>query len=137
MYGYSDSDWSDDKGDRKSTTSYVFIYGDAPITTSCEVEYIAASMVVCQAQWLSLSMLMQELSVMEDEKIRLLVDNKSAIDLAKHLIAHGRSKHIETRFHFLRHQMNKEKLELQYCKTEEQVADLLNKLLETSTILRS
>jgi hypothetical protein len=101
----------------------VFIYGDAPITwcskkeavmalSSCEVEYIAASMVVCQAQWLSLSMLMQELSLKEDEKIRLLMDNKSAIDLAKHLIAHGRSKHIETRFHFLRHQVNKEKLEL-------------------------
>ncbi|XP_014632882.1 secreted RxLR effector protein 161-like [Glycine max] len=61
--GYSDSDWCGDKSDRKSTTGYVFFYGDAPILwsskkeqvialSSCEVEYIAAAMAVCQAQWL-------------------------------------------------------------------------------------
>lgn len=45
--------------------------------------------------------------------MRLLVDNKSAIDLVKHPIAHGRSKHIETQFHFLSDQVTKEKLELE------------------------
>lgn len=45
--------------------------------------------------------------------MRLLVDNKLAIDLVKHPIAHGRSKHIETQFHFLGDQVTKEKLELE------------------------
>jgi len=30
-----------------------------------------------------------------------MVDNKSAINLAKDTVAHGKSKHIGTRFHFL------------------------------------
>jgi len=36
------------------------------------------------------------------EPIKLLIDNKSAINLAKNPIAHDKSKHIETRFHYLR-----------------------------------
>ena len=33
------------------------------------------------------------------------IDNMSAINLAKNPIAHGRSKHIEMRFHYLRDQV--------------------------------
>jgi len=67
-------------------------------------------------------MLLIEMQLIENEKMKLRVDRKSAIDLAKHPIAHGRSKHIETHFHFLRDQINKGKLEVMHCKTEEQVA---------------
>jgi hypothetical protein len=42
--------------------------------------------------------------------MRLNVDNKSAISLARNPIAHGRSKHIETKYHFLRDQVSKGKL---------------------------
>jgi len=76
-------------------------------------------------------MLLIEMQLMEDEKMELRVDSKSAIDLAKNPVAHGRSKHIETRFHFLRDQVNKGNLEVVHCKTEEQVADLLTKPLKT------
>jgi len=60
-------------------------------------------------------------------------DSKYAIDLAKHPVSHERSKHIETRFHLLRDQVNKGKLEIMHCKTEEQVADLLTKPLKISS----
>lgn len=36
-------------------------------------------------------------------------------------MSHGRSKHIETKFHFLRDKVNKKKLELEFCKTEMQL----------------
>ncbi|PNX76069.1 retrovirus-related Pol polyprotein from transposon TNT 1-94 [Trifolium pratense] len=39
----------------------------------------------CQAQWLF--MLMQELGLKTDDKVRLMLDNKFAIDLPKHPIA--------------------------------------------------
>jgi hypothetical protein len=61
-------------------------------------------------------MIMLEMNL-KDEKMELLIDNKSGIDLAKHLVAHGRSKHIVTRFHFLMDQVNKDKLEIKQCKT--------------------
>jgi len=62
--------------------------------------------------------------------ITLMVDNKSAINLAKHSVAHGRSKHIETRFHFLREQVTKGKLSVEYCPTTVQVANIFTKPLK-------
>jgi hypothetical protein len=88
-------------------------------------------MTTCQAQWMY--MLLMELQLMKDEKMELRIDSKSAIDLAKHPVAHGRSKHIETKFHFLRDQVNNGKLEVKHCKTEEQIADLLTKPLKLSS----
>jgi hypothetical protein len=89
-------------------------------------------MAACQAQWLC--MLMQELGLKSDDKVRMMLDSKSATDFAKHPVAHGRSKHIETKYHFLRDQVNNEKLELLHCKTEDQLADILTKALKTSTL---
>jgi len=57
-------------------------------------------------------MLVKELKVEVAQQPKLFMDNKSAIDWAKHPTAHGRSKHIETRFHFLREQVNHDKLEI-------------------------
>lgn len=99
--------------------------------SSCEAEYITASMTVCQAQWIN--MLLMELQLMKDEKMELIIDSKSAIDLAKHPIAHGKSKNNETKFHFLRDQVNNGKLEVKHCKTDEQIADLLTKPLKLSS----
>ncbi|XP_028236682.1 uncharacterized protein LOC114416002 [Glycine soja] len=140
VFGYSDSDWCGDKDDRKSIAGYVFKFGTSPISwcskkqsvvalSTCEAEYIAAAMAACQALWLEA--LMEELNLRNCSPMRLLMDNKSAIDLAKHPVAHGRSKHIETKFHFLRDQVNKEKLELEFCRSEDQVADILTKPLKS------
>lgn len=139
LYGYIDSDWCGDKEDRKSTAGFVFMYGSAPISwgskkesvvalSSCEAEYVAASTSACQAVWLDA--LMQEMKMKIPGPIRLLIDNKLTINLANHPISHGRSKHIETRFHFLRDQVNKDKLLLEYCRTDLQVADIFTKPLK-------
>ncbi|CAJ2657666.1 unnamed protein product [Trifolium pratense] len=71
----------------------------------------------------------EKMNLKEDKPLKMLID-KSTIDLAKHPIAHGRSKHLETRFHFLRGQVNKGKLELEQCKSDEQTADILTKPLK-------
>lgn len=91
-------------------------------------------MSVCQALWLDT--LMEELKMKENKEAKLLIDNKSAINLAKHPIAHRRSKHIETRFHFLSDQVNKGRIILEYCKTEVQLADILTKPFEEMNICR-
>ena len=78
--------------------------------SSCEAEYIAGSYAACQAIWLD--SLLDELKFEAKKPIKLLIDNKSTINLAKNLVSHGRSKHIETIFHFLREQVNNGKLEM-------------------------
>ncbi|RDX67453.1 Copia protein, partial [Mucuna pruriens] len=116
------------KLDKKSTAGYIFFYGGAPIScsftkepvvvlSSCETEYIATSKTACQKKNL--------------KKVKLLIDNKSTIDLARHSASHGRSKHMETRFHFLKEQVSNEKLQIEHCRIEIQFIDIFTKALNT------
>ncbi|BAT96031.1 hypothetical protein VIGAN_10003800 [Vigna angularis var. angularis] len=96
--------------------------------SSCEAEYIAGSFATCQGVWIK--ELMEELKMPMEKPIQLKIDNISAINLAKNPVSHGRSKHIEVKFHFLRDMVNKERIALVYCKTEVQLADLFTKPLK-------
>lgn len=129
---YSDFDWCGDKVDRKSTFGYLYWFLNASISwcsknqsvvalSSCEVEYISSSKVACQILWLE--SLLEELKMEYKRQVQLFVDNKSTISSAKSLVSHGRSKHIETKFHFLRDQVSKGKLELIYCYTKLKIDD--------------
>lgn len=139
LLSYSDSDWCGDIMDRKSTMGYIFLLAGAPVSwcsrkqsvvalSTCEAEYISACFAACQGIWLS--SLLEELRAGIGTQIDLLVDNKSAIDLAKNPVSHGRSKHIETKFHYLRQQVEAGKIKLVYCKTDLQLADVLTKALK-------
>ena len=119
LVGYTGSSWCTDVEDRKSTTSYVFMLGGAPIAwsfrkeqivtlSSCEAEYITASLCACQATWMV--DLVEEITWKNRGAITMKIDNMPAINLAKNSIAHGRSKHIEMRFHYLRDKVAKAKL---------------------------
>ena len=110
LVGYTDSSWCSDAEDRKSTVRYVFMLGGVPISwssrkepimalSSCEAEYIVASLCVCQVTWMV--NLVEEITRKDHGAITMKIDSISAINLAKNPIAHGRSKHIEMRFHYL------------------------------------
>jgi hypothetical protein len=58
------------------------------------------------------------------------VDSKSALALAKNLIFHERSKHIQVRYHFIRCCMEEGNFKACYINTKDQLADLLTKPLE-------
>ncbi|GAU41877.1 hypothetical protein TSUD_367420 [Trifolium subterraneum] len=145
LIGYTDSNWCGDKDDRKSTAGYVFLYGGAPISwcsrkepvvalSTCEAEYIVTSLSVCQGVWLS--NLIDEIINVKCDSVILKVDNMSAINLAKNPIAHGRSKHIELRFHYLREQVGNGKLKLEHCRTDLKIADVLTKVVIVETFIR-
>ncbi|XP_035838288.1 secreted RxLR effector protein 161-like [Helianthus annuus] len=111
LVGYSDSSHNIDPDDGRSTTGHVFYFGSSPITwcsqkqstvalSSCEAEYMAASAAACQAVWLK-----ELIGELLDKKIQaavLRVDNTSAIALVRNPVFHGRSKHIKSRFHYIR-----------------------------------
>ena len=79
--------------------------------------------------------LLAELKCGSFEKIELQINSKSAIDLAKNPVSHGKSKHIETKFHFLRDQVCRGRIGLHHCPIEVQVADILTKGLKTQRFL--
>ncbi|GKU92535.1 hypothetical protein SLEP1_g6248 [Rubroshorea leprosula] len=57
-------------------------------------------------------------------------------NLAKNPVTHGRSKHIDVRYHFLRDQVGKKAIELVYCKSENQVANILTKPLKFEAFIK-
>ncbi|KAK2973954.1 hypothetical protein RJ640_027583 [Escallonia rubra] len=139
LVGYCDSDWAGDKDDRKSTTEFVFFMGNSaftwnskkqPIVTmsTCEAEYVVATSCVCHAIWLR--SLLMELYQTQDGPTKILVDNKSALDLPKNLVFHERSNHIDTKYNFIRECVSKKEVELEYMKSQDQVADIFTKPLK-------
>ncbi|XP_074348951.1 secreted RxLR effector protein 161-like [Apium graveolens] len=111
VIGYSDSDLAGNVEDRKSTGGKVFYLNKSLITwssqkqkcvarSSCEAEFMAATAASCQAIWLK--KLLMQITGIGIQPVTLFIDNKSAIDLAKNPVFHGRSKHIDVRFHFIR-----------------------------------
>ncbi|KAM1699905.1 hypothetical protein ACFX2K_031198 [Malus domestica] len=134
-----------DSDDRKSTTGFVFFMGDTaftwmskkqPIVTlsTCEAEYVAVTSCVCHAIWLR--NLLKELSMPQEEPTEIYVDNKSAIALAKNPVFHDRSKHIDTRYHYIRECIERKDVQVEYVKSQDQVADIFTKPLRQEDFVR-
>ncbi|KAG6489912.1 hypothetical protein ZIOFF_051193 [Zingiber officinale] len=138
VFGYSDSDLTGDLDGRKSTSGMAFYFNESLVSwnsqkqktvalSSCEAEFMATTTAACHALWLR--SLTSELTGVEPKPITLFVDNKSAIVLIKNLVFHGRSKHIDTRFHFIRECVEKGRIVVEFVNTEEQRANALTKAL--------
>ena len=54
----------------------------------------------------------------------------------KNPVMHGRSKHIDVRFYFLRDLTRDEVVELVHCGSQDQVADLMTKPLKLEAFLK-
>ncbi|KAJ4719135.1 Retrovirus-related Pol polyprotein from transposon TNT 1-94 [Melia azedarach] len=145
LVGYSDSDWAGDTDDRKSTTGFVFFMGGTaftwmskkqPIVTlsTCEAEYVAATSCVCHAIWLR--NLLKELRWSQEKPTKIYVDNKSAMALAKNPVFHDRSKHIDTRYHYIRECITRNDVHMEYVKSQDQIADIFTKPLKQEDFIR-
>ncbi|KAG6490741.1 hypothetical protein ZIOFF_052051 [Zingiber officinale] len=95
--------------------------------SSCEAEFMAAAIAACHALWLR--SFASELTGIEPKPVTLFVDNKSAIALMKNSVFHDRSKHIDTRFHFIRECNERRQIMVEFVNTGEQRADALTKTL--------
>ena len=88
---------------------------------------MAATSAACQAIWLQ--GVLSELTGEKPKKITLRVDNKSAIQLMKNPVFHGRSKHINIRYHFIRECIENKQIQVDHISGEMQKADILTKAL--------
>jgi hypothetical protein len=74
--------------------------------------------------------ILEELGHSCGDCITIMCDNSSTIKLSKNPVMHGRSKHIDVRFHFLRNLSKKGEIELIHCPSQDQVADIMTKPLK-------
>jgi hypothetical protein len=138
LVGYSDADWAGDIRSRKSTTGFVYMFAGAAVSwcsrkqssvtlSSMESEYVALSEASQELVWLRI--LLKELGEPCQGPVTVLEDNQSCITFASSERTSRRSKHIETRAHFVRQLCDEKVLNLKYCPTEHMVADVLTKPL--------
>ena len=138
LAGYSDSDWAGNPDDRKSTTGYVFNIGSRQISwsskkqptislSSTEAEYKALCSATCEAIWLRT--ILEDVGETQNAPTVISCDNQSTIKLANNPIYHARTKHIETQHHFVREKLQSKEIDLSYCNTNENVAEIFTKPL--------
>jgi hypothetical protein len=138
LLGYSDSDFAGDTEDRKSTSGAAYYLGGSLVTwssqkqrivalSSCEAEYVAGAAAACQGIWLS--RLVADMLGTKETTVKLLMDNLSAIALSRNPVHHERSKHIDTKYHFLRECIENGQVEVDHVGTDGQLADIFTKAL--------
>lgn len=74
-----------------------------------------------------------DLGLKPDGPIPLHEDNQSTIRIAEDARDHGRLKHIDTKFHFLRDLINEGVLELKFVRSSAQQADMMTKGLPATS----
>jgi hypothetical protein len=138
LEGYSDADFAGDVNDRKSTSGYVFMDQGAVISwrskkqtvvaqSTAEAEYVALAAVTQEAQ--ALRKLYQTLGLPPVKPTKIWEDNQAAIAIAENPINYKRTKHIDVKYHYTRDQLEKGTIEIAYCATDDQLADIFTKSL--------
>ncbi|GJR87938.1 retrovirus-related pol polyprotein from transposon TNT 1-94 [Tanacetum coccineum] len=135
---HADSDHTGDYVDRKSTSAVCTFIGcfltswlskkqTAQAISTTEAEYVSAEK-GCQ-QALGMKQALVDFNIKLDY-IRVLCDNKGAIDLSKNPVLYSRIKHIEIRHHFLRGNIQKGNISIEKVSFEDNIADILTKPLK-------
>jgi hypothetical protein len=134
--GYSDADWAQNKGDRKSVTGFMFNMAGAPVTwsskgqstialSSTEAEYVALTATAREALWLR--SVLTELGQRPPSATTIYEDNESAMKLVNNPVQHVRSKHIDICHHAIRQFSKDGKIKVERKPTDLMLADMLTK----------
>ena len=70
---------------------------------------------------------MEDIREKQPTYIEILCDKKSAIYMAKNSCLHSRTRHIAIKYHFIREAIEENEIRLGYCKSQDQMANVLTK----------
>ncbi|KAL0421930.1 UNVERIFIED_CONTAM: Retrovirus-related Pol polyprotein from transposon TNT 1-94 [Sesamum latifolium] len=147
LVGYSDADGSADRDERKSTSGYAFLLGGAAITwcskkqpcislSTMEAEYVACTSAVQEAIWLKRFLKSLRISAHINDAVVIYCDNTATIAYAMDPKYHGRTKHINTRYHFIRDSIAQGEVILRHIPTNDMIADPFTKPLRRDAFHR-
>ena len=138
--GYGDADFGGDADSGKSTSGIYIEIGTNPIiwksklqkTTSIstmESELYALVELVKEVAWLN--RICEETNIQLQKPYNIFSDNQSTIKFITNSAKfHTRSKHISTKFHFIKEKIDAGMLNLQHVETNNNTADLLTKVIK-------
>nr|GEW96565.1 retrovirus-related Pol polyprotein from transposon TNT 1-94 [Tanacetum cinerariifolium] len=99
---------------------------DCTAMSSAEAEYMALSASCAQVMWMRTQLKDYGFNY---NKIPLYCDSQSAMAISCNPVQHSRTKHIQTRYHFIKEHVKNGIIELYFVRTEYQLADMFTKSL--------
>lgn len=139
LLGYSDANWAEDATDRKSNSGYLFKFNGGTISWACrkqscvalssaEAEYIALAEICQEVVWLR--SLLEDFNEKQMQPTIIYEDNQSYIKLVYKEKYSKRTKHISTKYNYVKNLSDTDITRYMYCPTEIMVADILTKPLQ-------
>jgi hypothetical protein len=92
-----------------------------------DAEYIETTTCCTQVLWIKQTL--RDIQVEYDDPIPIYCDNTSVICISKNTVMHSKTKKIPIKYHFLREQVAKNNIRVEYVGTKEQVANIFTKPL--------
>ena len=141
---YTDADHGGNPDNGRSTSGHLVTMGTGAISwgshlqhivtlSTTEAEYVAATSAGQEILWLR--NLFTEFGYKFDSPSTLYIDNQSALSVAKNPEHHGRMKHLDLHFYWLRDEVANKKIALVHHQTDDMPADLLTKALARPKVL--
>lgn len=138
LHGYADANFAENKIDRKSNTGYLFKVNGGVVSwtsrkqncvslSSTEAEFIALSEACKETIWLQRILL--DMQQKFETPTVIYEDNQSCLKLIQNQKLSNRTKHIDTRYHFVKDHIEKGAITCTYLETEKMLADILTKPL--------
>ena len=136
--GFCDSDFAGDLDTRRSVSGYIIYVNDCPLSwrsrgqksvtlSSTEAEYVSISEIVVEI--LFIKSIFEFMNVKFELPIKVHVDNIGAIFLAKKATTSNKTKHVDTRYHFIREYIKKKQIIIEFIRSEENDLDIMTKNL--------
>jgi hypothetical protein len=95
--------------------------------STSEAEYVSAG---ATGQMISSArQLAEEMGFRQDKPTILMEDNQGTIAMVKNVVSGSNTRHIKIQHHYIRELVKNGEIELQYCPTNEMLADILTKPL--------
>jgi hypothetical protein len=134
--GICDSDFAGDKDTRISVTGYVVYVNGVLISwksrgqkgvtlSSTEAEYVALSELCTEIVFIK--MLIESMGISVELPIHIYIDNVGAMFLANNSTTGQRTKHIDTRYHYVRGLINDKIVTVEFIPTKDNEADIFTK----------
>jgi hypothetical protein len=134
--GFCDSDWAGDPETRVSVTSFVIYLLDVPVCwrsksqkgvtlSSTKAEYVAISEAVKEVNFIY--NLLCDFHIKVNLPIISKTDNIGAIFKAENSSTGVRTRHVDTRYHFIREFIEDDFIKVEFVRSVENDADILTK----------
>ncbi len=138
---YTDSDWAGDKDNRRSVSGFIMYLCGVPIMwrskqqksvalSSSEAEFVAVS--EAAKEILFVLHVMDSMNIELESPVTVYVDNMGAIFMTENTSSGGRTRHVDTRYHFVRELVTESKiLKVIFCRSEQNRSDGMTKNVKT------